>query len=385
MRQGPRSPGGLPGGAVGVAALVACLATGSVGPGAAVAQTPGPGGTERGWLGIGFQEVMECQRAPRESQRRCARKLVVAQLAVDGPADRAGVQPGDTLVALDGTTVYGPSPAGREKLFASVRPGEPVSLRLGRDGGRRTVVVTPDERPAALGSLRWRAGDRGAGVRFAPPPVAVRPAPSPAAPGGQGYVVRIQGDSGQVVRIHAVPEEAASESAVVRLSPDVAVAWRLEFGPGFEAIRDSALLRTRLRLDSLRSAYAGRWPVRIVSGAESGSEAESGGRAFVLESPLSDAPSPGERRLAGAEFEALDGRLAEYFEGADDGLLVLRVVPGTPADRVGLARGDVVVEAGGVPIHRVSQLRAMLAREPSGLRIRWVRKGRSMEGAFRER
>jgi membrane-associated protease RseP (regulator of RpoE activity) len=98
--------------------------------------------------------------------------------------------------------------------------------------------------------------------------------------------------------------------------------------------------------------------------------------------PAPDAPAPSTYRLAGAEFQTLTSELAEYF-AVDTGVLVLRVIPETPADRLGLRGGDVVVEVGGQATSDVTTLRALIAealargREPQ---VKWNRKGAELRG-----
>ncbi|MEM4557423.1 MAG: trypsin-like peptidase domain-containing protein [Desulfurococcaceae archaeon] len=48
---------------------------------------------------------------------------------------------------------------------------------------------------------------------------------------------------------------------------------------------------------------------------------------------------------------------ALYKLPVNEGLLVVRVVPGFPADRSGLAEGDIIVSANGIPTRKVSDLR----------------------------
>jgi putative serine protease PepD len=57
-----------------------------------------------------------------------------------GPADRAGIRPGDVIVGIDGEPVDG---AGELVVALRARePGEDVTLRLERDGESREVTVT---------------------------------------------------------------------------------------------------------------------------------------------------------------------------------------------------------------------------------------------------
>jgi serine protease Do len=91
-----------------------------------------------------------------------------------------------------------------------------------------------------------------------------------------------------------------------------------------------------------------------------------------------------DRRVGGAEFRPLSGDLAEYFDGADEGLLVLRVLRDTPAERMGLKDGDVVVEVDGTKCNSVSVLRdAIVGAGPGGnVEVKWIRKGQPLVGSL---
>jgi predicted metalloprotease with PDZ domain len=83
---------------------------------------------------------------------------------------------------------------------------------------------------------------------------------------------------------------------------------------------------------------------------------EDGSETYVLRPT-----EAGRFAIAGAEFTDLNPDLAAYF-GADRGALVLRVAPGSPAERAGLAAGDVVVRVGATAITGVPQMRSEVAR-----------------------
>ena len=69
------------------------------------------------------------------------------ELAAGGPAELAGVLPGDILLAFDGVPVA--RPRGLAALLDAERIGRETELRLMRAGAVRTVRLAPASRPAA--------------------------------------------------------------------------------------------------------------------------------------------------------------------------------------------------------------------------------------------
>jgi serine protease DegQ len=75
-----------------------------------------------------------------------ARGVVALEVAEGSPAARAGLRPGDVIVAIDGTAVD-----TVEDLFAELRqrkPGSEARLTVIRDGRRQEVTATLAERPS---------------------------------------------------------------------------------------------------------------------------------------------------------------------------------------------------------------------------------------------
>lgn len=66
--------------------------------------------------------------------------LLVINVEPNSPASRAGVQPYDVILAIDGQRVTDAGTAGA--LLRSFRPGESISLTLIRDGERRQAQMT---------------------------------------------------------------------------------------------------------------------------------------------------------------------------------------------------------------------------------------------------
>jgi regulator of sigma E protease len=81
---------------------------------------------------------------------------VLGQVLAGSPAERAGLAPGDRVLAVDGAPL-----ADWEALVNAVRahPGRPLSLLVEQDGARRTVEVVPE----VVGAGAARIGRIGAG------------------------------------------------------------------------------------------------------------------------------------------------------------------------------------------------------------------------------
>lgn len=86
----------------------------------------------------------------------------------------------------------------------------------------------------------------------------------------------------------------------------------------------------------------------------------------------------GERMVAGAEVTALNPDLAEYF-GGEEGLLVLQVIPGSPAAEAGFEAGDIVTRLGNRRVQTVDGARMALESSGQGpIPVTLVRRGRSV-------
>jgi S1-C subfamily serine protease len=81
----------------------------------------------------------------------------------------------------------------------------------------------------------------------------------------------------------------------------------------------------------------------------------------------------GRSGVAGAELTDMGSGLAEYFD-VDEGVLVLRVAPDTPASQAGLQEGDVIVRAGGESVSSVAELRRSFT-DDGNVEMEVVRRG----------
>ncbi len=99
----------------------------------------------RGWLGIEAQ-VLTPELLEAFGLKKGSEGLVITTLYRNGPAHKAGVEPGDVLVAIDGKKTGD----AREVLLAisSHKPGERIKLELMREGKPLTIEAIAGERPA---------------------------------------------------------------------------------------------------------------------------------------------------------------------------------------------------------------------------------------------
>jgi S1-C subfamily serine protease len=102
------------------------------------------GRVERGWLGAAVQPVIVPEALQAEAGQSLG--LMVIGVTRDGPAAQAGVLAGDILLAVDGTSVGGPSQLAR--ILDGQAIGNAIVLRLIRAGGFMSLGATVGTRPA---------------------------------------------------------------------------------------------------------------------------------------------------------------------------------------------------------------------------------------------
>jgi serine protease DegS len=106
------------------------------------------GAVERGWLGI---EAQALPAGAVETGGLTQGGVLVAWVMRGGPAEAAGLQPGDILTQINGEPVTGPRHA--IKVIAGFKPGTEIDLRIVRGWEEMAVKATVGKRarPASAG------------------------------------------------------------------------------------------------------------------------------------------------------------------------------------------------------------------------------------------
>ncbi|MBS0337714.1 MAG: Do family serine endopeptidase [Proteobacteria bacterium] len=101
------------------------------------------GSVTRGWIGV---EVQEITPALAESFKlKDTRGTIIAGVLRNGPADKAGVKPGDVLVGIEGKPVT--DPQNMLTLVAGLQPGSNARLKLRRGQEELEISVVVGKRP----------------------------------------------------------------------------------------------------------------------------------------------------------------------------------------------------------------------------------------------
>jgi serine protease Do len=98
----------------------------------------------RGWLGVAIQDVTDELATSFGVRER--EGVLIADVIKGGPADKAGVRPGDVVVEFNGTKIK--EVPDLQRRVAGVAPGETVKLTVVRDKQPVSVSVAIGEMPS---------------------------------------------------------------------------------------------------------------------------------------------------------------------------------------------------------------------------------------------
>jgi hypothetical protein len=210
--------------------------------------------------------------------------------------------------------------------------------------------------------------------------------------GSDGTFVMFGPDGAGHLRVEIVETDSGGLRSFVETETAQAVSTGYvvesrELAKRLEEVRDRTLRIARIQLDSLVSLHGSGVVLKIEPSPSPDAarwvpaDGESARNWHAVPAPGFESLLTSNRRVAGAEFLELTPDLAEYFVGVQEGLLVLRVIPRTPASTLGLRDGDVVIEADGNPIQSIEVFRArIIGALEEGMNVKWIRKGVEAEG-----
>jgi serine protease DegQ len=101
------------------------------------------GSVTRGWIGVGVQELTRELAEPFKLPAGSG--VLISQVERGGPAERAGMRPGDVVTAVNGRPV--PDTATMLNLVAALQPGQQARLAVMRNQERLELTVTVGRRP----------------------------------------------------------------------------------------------------------------------------------------------------------------------------------------------------------------------------------------------
>lgn len=390
---------------------VAALALGSLATtGAAQDRSHVHDGNSRGWIGVSFE--ISSDRLGRVDA------ILITDISGGSPAERAGLRPGDRVVAIN--DLRRPDELARLPELLRLRAGDRVVIDIERDGARERLRLRAAPRPddftpgrsvevsVSADSLveRWvRSMDSMRGELVT---------------AGNAEAVRLRRQAGALERVRAATAGGESDRSVRppfeffvfrgeahdslrremvelnRMAADlqtrIGERERLGGRRG-QSPRDAELERLRAELERVASRAEGleeamAEAARTTAGFQYGIAPEAGTSARSDRAVVSGEFRPltpyllGRNRVAGAEVTDLRPELAEYF-GVSRGVLVVDVAPGTPAEMAGIVPGDVITRIDQVGVGTVEDLRFGISVAGDSLPLTLIRKGASRQVLLR--
>jgi serine protease DegQ len=101
------------------------------------------GGVTRGWIGVEVQDMTP--ELAESFKRPTTSGALIAGVLKGGPADRAGVKPGDIIVGVGGKEVTDSS--GMLNLVAALPPGNMATVTVMRNQNKKAIEIKVGKRP----------------------------------------------------------------------------------------------------------------------------------------------------------------------------------------------------------------------------------------------
>jgi len=101
------------------------------------------GSVTRGWIGVAVQDMTP--ELAESFKLKAARGVLISEVMRGGPADKAGIRPGDILLSIGGTPL--PDSTAMLETISALTPGKTVALRLSRNQEEVEVQVKVGKRP----------------------------------------------------------------------------------------------------------------------------------------------------------------------------------------------------------------------------------------------
>jgi Do/DeqQ family serine protease len=118
------------------------------------------GDVHRAWIGVSYQELTPELASSFGVDR--TRGALINEVVPSGPADKAGLQPGDVVLELAGKPIREGKDLLRVVLQHTV--GEALPVTVLRDGAQRKLSVVAAERPGSEDAASRRRGQRQRGA-----------------------------------------------------------------------------------------------------------------------------------------------------------------------------------------------------------------------------
>jgi membrane-associated protease RseP (regulator of RpoE activity) len=343
------------------------------------------------WIGVSTRAV---SHAPREGRNSSVSGLQVIAVTPGSPAAEAGIEPGDILMRIDSRNLKVPDDLTTAELF--MQSGRPVEVVLDR-GGRTimTFQMEPAPTPGTSAPLLLTG---------------VPPATSAATDSSAGTGAGAGAPAGAGAQTSAGAAEGAAMGAGAVAGATIGAAGA-GAAPGADAAADGGAARSAGGIDAssasgsagsggnaaagvgaaaavtLAATAAGGEPPASApadsASADSGTVpvpplAGAAGTATISTSAPAPPPSDVHSGAAGlgVRCENLSLDLAKALGAKPgQGVLVLTVTTGSPADRAGIRPGDVITYAADQQVADVERLDQILAKATSPLAVSTLRRG----------